>query len=244
MQFDPWVFLFYMTRINKYLSEQQYSSRREADVLIAEGKVFINNKKAKLGDIVKEGDQVRVVGIEKSKKAYYAYYKPRGIVTVNAQYKNEKEIKDIIDFPEKVYPLGRLDKESEGLLIFTNDGRLTDALLNPNKKHEKEYSVEVNEKLTNQHIQKLQHGIDIGSVGKTKKYITKPALVRKTGPQSFDIVLTEGKNRQIRRMCGALGLRVDKLKRFRILNISLGAVKSGQFRIIKGEELENLLKVL
>ena len=233
-----------MTRINKYLAEKQYASRREADVLIQEGKVFINDKRAKLGDVVKEGDEVRVTGIEQSNKAYYAYYKPRGIVTVNAQYKNEQEIKDITKFPERVYPLGRLDKESEGLLILTNDGRLTDALLNPKRKHEKEYSVEVNEKLTNSHIQKLQHGIDIGHVGATKRYVTKPALVRRTGPQSFDIVLTEGKNRQIRRMCGALGLRVDRLKRFRILNIEIDGLKPGQFKKIDGEGLKKLLKVL
>jgi 23S rRNA pseudouridine2604 synthase len=233
-----------MTRINKYLAEKQYASRREADVLVQEGKVFINDKKAKLGDYVREGDVVRVEGIEQAKKAYYAYYKARGIVTVNAQYDNEKEIKDVTKFPERVYPLGRLDKESEGLIIFTNDGRLTDALLNPKRKHEKEYSVEVNEKLTNTHIQKLQHGINIGHIGTNKNYVTKPALVRRTGPQSFDIVLTEGKNRQIRRMCGALGLRVDRLKRFRILNIEIDSVKPGQFRKIDGEELKKLLKVL
>ncbi len=233
-----------MTRINKYLAKQQYASRREADILIEEGKVFINGKIAKLGDIVKEGDEVSVRGIEQSKKAYYAYYKARGIVTVNAQYKDEKEIKDVTKFPERVYPLGRLDKESEGLLILTNDGRLTDALLNPKRKHEKEYSVDVNEKLTNSHIQKLQHGVDIGHVGTNKKYITKPALVRRTGPKSFDIVLTEGKNRQIRRMCGSLGLGVERLKRFRILHIELKGLKPGLFRNIEGKELEKLLKVL
>ncbi len=233
-----------MTRINKYLAEKQYASRREADTLIQEGKVFINGKKAKLGDFVKEEDEVKVVGMEQSKKVYYAYNKAIGIVTINSQYDSEKEIKDVTKFPERVYPLGRLDKESEGLLIFTNDGRLTDALLNPNRKHEKEYSVFVNEKLTNSHIQKLQHGINIGHAGKSKNYVTKPALVRKTSPQSFDIILTEGKNRQIRRMCGALGLRVDRLKRFRILNVEIGDVKAGQFRNIKGEELKELLKVL
>jgi len=232
-----------VTRINKYLAEQQYASRREADLLIDSGKVYINGKIAKLGDVVKEGDEVKVVGMEKSQKAYYAYYKPRGIVTVNAQYKDEKEIKDVTKFPEKVYPLGRLDKESEGLIILTNDGRLTDALLNPKRQHEKEYSVDVNEKLTNSHIQKLQHGINIGHVGTNKKYITKPALVRKNSAQSFDIVLTEGKNRQIRRMCGALGLSVERLKRFRILHISLENLKPGQFRKIEGKELETLLKV-
>lgn len=233
-----------MTRINKYLAEQQYASRREADLLIDSGKVFINGRIAKLGDVVKEGDEVKVIGMEKSQKAYYAYYKPRGIVTVNAQYKDEKEIKDVTKFPEKVYPLGRLDKESEGLIILTNDGRLTDALLNPKRKHEKEYSVDVNEKLTNSHIQKLQHGIKIGHVGTNKKYITKPALVRKNGAQSFDIVLTEGKNRQIRRMCGALGLSVERLKRFRILHISLDNLKPGQFRKIEGKELDVLLNHL
>lgn len=232
-----------MVRINKYLADNQYASRREADELIFDGKVFINGKKAKIGDQVKENDLVEVKGVLKEDKVYYIYNKPRGVVTINAQ-KGEKEIKDLVTFPKKVYPLGRLDKESEGLLIFTNDGRLTDALLNPLRVHDKEYSVFVDKVLTNQNIQKLQHGIAIGSAGKIKNYITKPALVRKTSPKSFDIVLTEGKNRQIRRMCGALGLGVSRLKRFRILHIDIGSLKSGQFRSLKKDELQKLLAIL
>ncbi len=226
-----------MTRINKYLADNQYASRREADKLIKKGKVLINGKVAKLGDSVSEKDKVEVVGVEKSKKVYYAYYKPRGVVTVNAQYKNEKEIKDVTKFPEKVYPIGRLDKDSEGLIIMTNDGRLTDLLLNPKHYHEKEYSVELDKSISHQQIGLLQKGVNIGNVGSTKNYITKPTLVRRTGSKSFDIVLTEGKNRQIRRMCGALGLSVVKLKRFRILDINIGNLKPGQFK-----EIKNILK--
>jgi len=233
-----------MTRINKYLADNQYSSRREADKLIQDGKVLINGIPAQLGDQVYEGDSVQVVGLDAEKKAYYAYYKPRGIVTINAQYDTEKEISDVTTFPERVYPLGRLDKESEGLLIFTNDGRLTDALLNPERAHEKEYAVTVDGPLSNTAIQKLQHGVEIGTVGSEKRYVTKPALVRRTDTASFDIVLTEGKNRQIRRMCGALGLGVERLKRFRILHIELGNLKPGQYRALKGAELEALLNIL
>jgi 23S rRNA pseudouridine2604 synthase len=221
-----------MTRINKYLAENQYASRRESDELIKKGKVLINGKIAKLGDTVSDKDKVEVFGLEKSKKVYYAYYKPKGVVTINAQYAKEKEIKDVTKFPEKVYPIGRLDKDSEGLLIMTNDGTLTDRILNPKHAHEKEYSVELDKPITHQQIGKLHKGVNIGNVGSKKNYITKPALVRRTGSNSFDIVLTEGKNRQIRRMCGALGFSVVKLKRFRILNVNLGNLKPGQFKVI------------
>lgn len=227
-------------RINKYLADHGYASRREADVLVEQGKVLINGKKAVLGDKVSETDEVRVEGVEQGKKVYYAYYKPTGIVTVNAQ-EGEQEILDVTEFPEKVYPVGRLDKESEGLIIFTNDGRVVDALLNPDSQHEKEYSVHVNKDITHIFLRKMQDGIDIGVVGKTRHYKTKPALVRKTGKKTFDIVITEGKNRQIRRMCGALGYKVTSLKRFRITTVELGSLKAKQFKVLKGVELQKFL---
>lgn len=230
-------------RINKWLADHQYASRREADGLIEKGFIFINGKKAVLGSKVNEGDVVEVRGATAAEKVYYAYYKPEGLVTVNAQ-EGEKEILDTAQFPEKVYPVGRLDKESEGLIIFTNDGRVTTALLDPKEKEEKEYAVTVNKPITHQFLVRMQNGIDIGVVGKTRHYKTKKAKVRRTSPKKFDIVLTEGKNRQIRRMCGALGYEVLKLKRFRIGEISLGNLKKGHFRKLRERELSSILNTL
>ncbi|XKT74251.1 MAG: pseudouridine synthase [Patescibacteria group bacterium UBA2163] len=230
-------------RINKYLALQQYASRREADTLVEQGKVFINGRKAVLGDQVEPDDVVDVRGAQSKKRVYYLYHKPRGVVTINAQ-EGEKEISDITSFPESVYPVGRLDKESEGLLLFTNDGRVADALLRPENHHEKEYAVEVHKPITHAFLTRMQHGVDIGAVGKTKHYITKPALVRCIKPHSFEIVLTEGKNRQIRRACAALGYEVKKLKRFRIQNLELGKLRKGEFRELNGDELVQFLTQL
>jgi len=227
-------------RINKYLADKQYASRRGADTLIEKGRVFINGQVAKLGDQVKSGDKVVVEGMERGEPVYYAYNKPRGVVTLGAQ-NEEREIKDITTFPEAVYPLGRLDKESEGLIIFTNDGRLTDALLRPESGHEKEYEVTVNKDITSAFIHSMHKGVPIGAVGKSKNYITKPTLIRKKSANTFDIVLMEGKNRQIRRMCSALGYEVEKLRRFRILNIELGGLDAGEYREIEGVELAQFL---
>jgi len=228
-------------RINKYLADRQYASRREADTLIERGLVFINGKKAVLGDKVEENDRVEVISVEKGNRAYFAYYKPVGVVTVNAQ-EGKKEVKDITRFPEKVYPLGRLDKDSEGLLLLSNDGRVTTALLKPEAGIEKEYAVTVDKDITHLFLKRLQSGVDIGGVNNVKHYVTKPALVRRTSKRTFDIVITEGKNRQIRRMCSAFGYTVTTLKRFRIANIELDDLTSGTFREVKGEELDEFLK--
>ena len=227
-------------RINKWLADHQYASRREADALIEKGIVFINGKKAVLGDKVEEKDKVEVRGAEAEEKAYYVFNKPEGVVTVNAQ-KGEKEILDTLDISEKVYPVGRLDKDTEGLLILTNDGRVTTKLLKPDAKIEKEYEVTVDKAVTHQMLVRLQHGVDIGVVGKTRHYKTKKAKVRKKGNKRIDIVITEGKNRQVRRMCGALGYKVVKLRRIRIGEITLGSLKKGQFRKLKQKEVESIL---
>lgn len=227
-------------RINKWLADHQYASRREADVLIEKGKVFINGRKAVLGDKVEEGDKVEVRGRESEEKAYYLFNKPEGIVTVNAQA-GEKEILNTIDIPEKVYPVGRLDKETEGLIILTNDGRVATRLLKPDSGAEKEYVVTLDKPITHQFLIRMKHGVDIGVVGKTRHYKTKPVKIRKTGPKKFEIVLTEGKNRQIRRMCGALGFKVVKLKRFRIGELQLGSLKKGQYRKLKQAEINSVL---
>lgn len=230
-------------RLNKYLAEQNYASRRGADELIKSGKVFINGKKAGLGDKVLPGDKVTVKGAEAKAFEYYAYYKPQGVVTIGAQ-EGEKEIKDITDLPSDIFPLGRLDKDSEGLIIMTNDGRITEALLSPTSKHEKEYLVTVDKPITHQLLVRLSQGVQIGKAGQTRNYKTKKTEVRRKTKDTLEIILREGKNRQIRRMCGAVGFQVKKLKRFRIMDISLGKLKPNTYRKLKGKELEHFLSAL
>ncbi|MCD8495036.1 MAG: rRNA pseudouridine synthase [Candidatus Pacebacteria bacterium] len=224
----------YPIRINKYLNETHGMSRRSADTLIAAGKVLVNGTPATLGDMVNEDDEVTLVDHDHSHYVYYAYYKPKGVVTVNAE-PGEKEIASIASFPQEVFPLGRLDKDSEGLIIMTNDGSITRAFTDPDQGIEKEYAVTLNRPLTHQALVRLRSGVRI-DIGK-KKYTTKKAPIRRTSKTSFDIILTEGKNRQIRKMCGAVGFQVVKLKRFRIKNIELGNMKPGQWRKLKASEL-------
>lgn len=223
-------------RINKYLAHKNYATRRGADVLVSEGKVYINGKKAVLGDTVNETDEVTLKDFIGKDYVYYSYYKPAGVATLATG--EEKSIKDVANFPEKVFPLGRLDKESEGLLIMTNDGRLTDRLLNPKFDHEKEYYVEVDRPLTHEFLVKMSNKMDIG-IHKTKK-----AKVRRAGNSAFEIILGEGKNRQIRRMCGVLGFGVKKLKRFRVMNVLLGRLKPNQYKKLTGKELKTFLDSL
>lgn len=226
-------------RINKYLAFKKYCTRREADEHIERGAVLINGKKAKLGDKVQESDTV-TVNIPKATYQYLAYFKPRGVITHSAQKNidaDEREIKEIMPVPG-VFPVGRLDKDSFGLIILTDDGRLTDALLNPDHEHEKEYDVVLSAKPPSYFKGRLEAGIDIGG------YTTKPCKITSRGERKFTITLTEGKKHQIRRMCGALGQSTVELKRTRILNIQLGALKSGQFRKIVGPELQKFLQAV
>jgi 23S rRNA pseudouridine2604 synthase len=222
-------------RINKYLALKKYCTRREADVWIEKKLVYINGVHAVLGQQINEGDKVTVKGRQK-KFTYIAYHKPRGIVTHSPQT-GEQEIKDIFNV-KNVFPLGRLDKDSSGLIILTDDGRVTDALLNPRHEHDKEYKVETLDELPANFKHKMESGVDIGD------YTTKPCLVLMLGKRAFTIVLTEGKNRQIRRMCGAFGQSVESLTRERILNIQLGRLKEGEHRVIVGRELADFLQTL
>ncbi len=222
-------------RINKYLALQKYCTRREADKLIEKGLVSINGRPAVLGDKVNEKDTVEVKW-RQTKWRYFAYYKPRGIITHSAQ-EGEEEIKEILPI-EGVFPLGRLDKDSYGLIILTDDGRITDALLNPEYAHEKEYMVTVMDKLPNNFKEKMEKGVDIGG------YVTKPCTVEMLSDKRFSIVLTEGKKHQIRRMCGFFGAATTNLQRTRIMNIKLGGLKVGEYRPIQGAELDTLLKSL
>lgn len=226
-------------RINKYLAFKKYCTRTAADSYIEQGLVTINGKKARLGDKVQQTDIVEVK-LPKQSFRYLAYNKPRGIITHSAQKDidaNEKEIKEIMPVPG-VFPVGRLDKDSHGLIILTDDGRLTDALLNPEHEHEKEYDVVCAHKLPSYFKDKLEAGIDIGG------YVTKPCEITMRGDKKFTIKLTEGKKHQIRRMVGAVGASTIDLRRTRILNIELGGLKSGQYRKINGAELHAFLKAV
>ncbi len=228
-------------RINKYLADQGIASRREADQLIVSKKVKVNGKLAEIGQQITESDRVEVIGNTK-KKTYLAYYKGRGIIThspsegetdIAARLKQDYSITD-------VSPVGRLDKDSEGLMILSNDGRITAPLLDPESQTEKEYQVLVDKPLSGMAARLFENGIDI------EGYKTKPAkaIVAKKNPKRFNIILTEGKKHQIRRMCAAAGYQVQSLKRVRVGSIKLGSLKPNQYRKISGDELKAFLKEL
>lgn len=208
-------------RINKYLALKKISTRRGADELIKNKKVFINKKLAVLGSQVSETDVVEVKGAKPIEYKYFAYNKPIGIET-------ESVSKAGFD---NVFPMGRLDKASHGLMILTNDGRITDQLLNPKYFHEKEYVVRTKEKLRSNFKQKMEAGVNI------EGYKTKPCKVKIMSENTFKIILTEGKKHQIRRMCSALFQEVADLKRERIMNIKLNNLKPNALKEIKGKEL-------
>ena len=226
------------TRINKYLSEVGYCSRREADRLILEGKVTINGKIPEIGAKVEESDQVEVKGqrIEKStrqKNIYLAFNKPLGIVCTTDRKVEPNNVIDFIKYPKRIFPIGRLDKLSEGLIFLTNDGDIVNKILRARNNHEKEYIVNVNRPINSDFIQSMSNGVEI--LGK----VTKNCFVKQLGPKKFRITLTQGLNRQIRRMCQALGYKVRSLKRVRIMNIKLD-MPTGKYREFSKEELLEL----
>lgn len=227
----------YPMRINKYLAMKRIASRREADKFIEQRKVMINGRVAVLGDKVNEGDVVETKDLNK-RNVYLAFNKPKGIITHSPQGE-EKEISEIIKYPKEVFALGRLDKDSQGLIILTNDGLITDRLLNPENAHEKEYVVMTDKSISSEFLRIMKKGVKLDD-----GYITKKCSIAKLADRTFSIILTEGKKRQIRRMCESLGYRVMDLKRIRIMNIELGKLKSGELREIKGKELEEFLKEL
>ena len=226
--------MIYPIRINKYLAEKKICSRREADELIKNGKIIINGKVAELGEMVLESDEVVVDGNLK-KLVYLAYNKPKGVVTHTGQ-EGETSISDIIKLDTDVYPLGRLDKDSRGLILLTNDGRVTDKLLNPIYSHDKEYIVKVNKFIDENFENEMINGVQIGGGYKTKKCVFK-----KIDDFTFSIILIEGKNRQIRNMCKVLGFGVVDLKRVRVMNVELNDLKQGRYRVINNEELDKFL---
>ncbi len=223
-------------RINKFLSESGVCSRREADRKIEAGKVFINGELATLGSKVDAGDVVlyegRVIATEEE-KIYLAFHKPVGIeCTANPEVKDN--IIDYIAYPKRIFPVGRLDKNSEGLILLTNDGDLSNLILKARFQHEKEYRVVVNKRITEDFIEKMSKGVAILDT------VTRPCHVKKLDDRSFEIILTQGLNRQIRRMCEALGYDVVKLKRFRVLSIRLGTLEKGKWRHLTKEEVDAL----
>jgi len=230
------------TRINKYLSEVGYCSRRRADKLIEEGKVTINGKIPKIGTKVENGDQVEVEGqrIEKSKsrqKTYLAFNKPVGIVCTTDRGVEPDNIVDYIKYHKRIFPIGRLDKPSEGLIFLTDDGDIVNKILRARNNHEKEYIVSVNRPINREFIQTMSNGVEILE---TK---TKNCFVKQLGPKKFKIILTQGLNRQIRRMCESLGYKVESLKRVRIMNIKLD-VPTGKYRKFTKDELTELNELL
>ena len=229
-------------RINKYLSEAGYCSRRRADRLIEEGKVTINGKVTEIGTKVEDADKVEVEGkrIEKSKKqknVYLAFNKPVGIVCTTDRRVEPDNIIDFIKYPKRIFPIGRLDKPSEGLIFLTNDGDIVNKILRARNNHEKEYIVSLNRPINKKFIQSMSNGVQI------LETITKNCFVEQLGPKKFRIILTQGLNRQIRRMCEALGYRVKTLKRVRIMNIKLD-LPTGKYREFTQEELIELNELL
>lgn len=232
--------LEYPMRINRYLAKRNFCSRREADKLIEKGIVKINGKMAVLGDRVNENDKIDIDAKSKEEFKncqYFAYYKPIGIVTHSPEA-GQTGIEKVANFSAGFFPIGRLDRDSQGLIIITNDGRITDKLLNPQYDHEKEYIVHTNKKINNFFVRHMSEGIQL------EDFKTKPAIVEKIGEYVFRIVLTEGKKHQIRRMCTALGYAVMDLKRVRVMNIKIGSLKPNQKREIKEEELQIFLNSL
>jgi 23S rRNA pseudouridine2604 synthase/16S rRNA pseudouridine516 synthase len=230
------------TRINKYLSEAGYCSRRKADRLIEEGKVTINGEIPEIGSKVEDDDQVEVEGqiIEKSTKQnniYLAFNKPVGIVCTTDRGVEPDNIIDFIKYPKRIFPIGRLDKSSEGLIFLTNDGDIVNKILRARNNHEKEYIVSVNRPINREFIQTMSNGVEI------LETITKNCFVKQLGPKKFKIILTQGLNRQIRRMCESLGYRVQTLKRVRIMNVKLD-VPTGIYREFTQKELIELNKLL
>jgi 23S rRNA pseudouridine2604 synthase len=224
-------------RINKYISETGVCSRREADKWIEAGRVTCNGGLAVLGTRVSDGDEVRVdgklVGIKK-RQIYIALNKPVGI-TCTTEAHIEGNIIDLIGHAERIFPIGRLDKDSEGLILLTNDGDIVNEILRSENNHEKEYIVTVDRPITDLSLRMMADGVKI--MGE----ITKPCKVSRVNDKTFRMILTQGMNRQIRRMCSALGYRAQRLQRVRIINIDLGALSPGKWRELTETEVAGLL---
>ena len=225
-------------RLNKFLSDSGFCSRREADRLIEGGKVTVNHEIAVMGQKVTLKDIVKVNGqiiSREEEQIVIAFNKPVG-VECTTDTGNPDNIVDYIGYPKRIYPIGRLDKNSQGLILLTNDGSLVNHILKASNYHEKEYVVTVDKPIDNEFVQKMSSGVEI------LNQVTRPCKVTRVNKHTFHIVLTQGLNRQIRRMCEVLGYKVQKLKRIRIMNIYLGNLPRGAYRDVTDEELAQITK--
>ncbi|AOR25729.1 ribosomal large subunit pseudouridine synthase F [Formosa sp. Hel3_A1_48] len=230
-----------VTRLNKFLSEAGYCSRRAADKLIEEGRVTVNGKHPEMGTKVSSTDEVsvdgKVVSIKKKSRVYIAFNKPVGVVCTTDTRVEKNNIIDFINYPSRIFPIGRLDKDSEGLILLTDDGDIVNKILRSSNNHEKEYIVRVDKPISQTFVKRMSEGVPILDT------MTKPCRVQKLSRDSFKIVLTQGLNRQIRRMCSYLDYEVESLKRVRIMNINLMS-DVGEYRNLTKEELNTLNKAL
>lgn len=227
-------------RLNKYISETGICSRREADKLIEQGKVTVDGAIATMGTKVKKGQEVRLNGKllkQEEELVYIALNKPVGI-TCTTESRVKGNIVDFVGHEKRIFPIGRLDKDSQGLIFLTNDGDIVNKILRAGNNHEKEYVVTVDKPITDEFIKRMGSGVPI--LGE----ITKKCFVRKEGKYVFRIILTQGLNRQIRRMCEYLGYKVKKLERVRIMNVKLGTLKNGNWRYLTREELNELDRLI
>ena len=226
------------TRLNKFISETGLCSRREADKLVEQGKVTVNGKIPELGTKVSSEDEIKINGKllnSKSKLIYLAFNKPVGI-TCTTDRNKKGNIIDFIKYPVRIFPIGRLDKPSEGLIFLTNDGDIVNKILRAGNNHEKEYLVTVDKPITPQFISAMANGVKILDT------VTKKCFVEEDGKNSFRIILTQGLNRQIRRMCDSLGFHVRTLKRTRIMNVTLKGIAAGEWRLLSKDEVGTINK--
>lgn len=228
-----------MERINKYIASCGICSRRKADELISQGRVEVNGQVVNdMGHKVGVDDIIKVDGkiIQKEEeKIYIALNKPKGYVTTNSDQFNRKNVIDLIDEDVRVYPTGRLDMYTEGLLLLTNDGDFANAVMHPKNKIEKTYIITTDTVITKEQIEHLKNGVNIGD------YITRPAKVKSIAKDKLEIIISEGKNRQVRRMCEAVGINLLNLKRVKIGNIELGNIQTGKYRYLTEDEKKNMI---
>ena len=231
-------------RINKYLSAQGICSRREADRLLEAGRITVDGVTAMCGQQVDDNSVICIDGSrisdEKPQDVLMAFNKPRGIVCTTTDNQGKNNIVDYIGYDKRIYPVGRLDKDSDGLILLTNNGEITDKILRSVNGHEKEYVVKVNKKITDTFLKNMADGVYLKELDVT----TKPCSISRINNYTFRIILTQGLNRQIRRMCQESGYKVESLTRVRIMNIELGGLKIGEYRIIEGKEKSMLYESL
>lgn len=237
-------------RLNKFLSESGVCSRREADRMIEEGRITVDGRRAVTGMRVRPDQEIKVgkkvISMEREEEVLLAVYKPAGVICTTDR-REKRNIVDYVGYPVRIYPIGRLDKDSEGLILMTNMGSLVNKMMRAANYHEKEYLVTVHKPVTDAFLERMAKGVRIRKEEKGEVLLdamTRPCQVEKLGKCSFRIILTQGLNRQIRRMCEALGYQVTHLKRVRVLNIELKGMRPGTWRRVTDRELKELLELL